>query len=203
MYNTALYTYVHIRTRTGSRCTHCSSWPSIRGMILRKTKVLEKLVPVPLCPTHLPNGMTWFFCFVLSLCTLYCFVLTVLAFPVVLIVQYTQHKHPCRRRNFSRFFFFLSSFPSVPCYPLCTFISLAFTSLIPVRHKTLISMPPAGFQPAIPASDQPLGHWDRQDLNPGLCGVSSATNRLNHDSARKPKVKATSSSSASGPRSIA
>ena len=41
-------------------------------------------------------------------------------------------------------------------YPLCTFKSSALMQFIPLQHTTQRSLTPAGFEPAIPASDQPL-----------------------------------------------
>ena len=54
---------------------------------------------------------------------------------------------------------FVSFFLSFcPLYPLRTFISFVLMSLIPLQHTTQTFIHPAGFEPAIPASDRLQTH---------------------------------------------
>ena len=102
--------------------------------------------------TQRQTSMPPAFFFLFSLCT---FVRTSLSwlswfFPFVLILHHTQHKHPYSRRNFVFcsvsvlcLYYFSPDCPGFAFYPCCT------------TQTTQISMPPAGSEPAIPASDRP------------------------------------------------
>jgi hypothetical protein len=80
---------------------------------------------------------------------------------ILVLIQQTQHKHPCPRLDF----FFLSRY-----FPLIHFVRLNPSVLLHVTYvpyihlcpyttnTTQTSMPPVGFEPTIPASERPQTH---------------------------------------------
>ena len=66
---------------------------------------------------------------------------------------YIQHKHPCSRRDF--YFWYLLVLCTSSVLGSLSLLSSILSFCIHLKHTTPTSMPPAGLEPAIPASDRP------------------------------------------------
>jgi hypothetical protein len=92
-------------------------------------------------------------------------------------LQTLTHCSQERDIDVSGWIFFVLSF-----YPLYTFISSVFMSLIPLQHTTKTPVPPAGFELNIPAGERPQTYA----LDRAVTGIGGSNPQPHQASDRKP-----------------
>ena len=130
------HTHTHTHYRVGlpwtsdKPVTQAATYTAFKKYNRRSCMHAARLYFVVLCTSSIPVSLSWLFC-------------------ILPFTYNTQHKHPCPRWNC-----FCSLSVLYPYFLVLTILSFPFCPY----HATQTSMPLAGFEPAIPASERPQTH---------------------------------------------